>query len=165
MSSSEMPSWSAASFVASLVQVQNFQTGEVATTTVNMDATDSIPTNIQGAEFMSLGFTPRFASSALKIDVVMELAESGVVAGQNAALFQDDIVNAVAAMAMFFNASNIMGNMAFSHWMPAISTDFRTLKVRAGPNGNGTLTFNGVGSARRFGGVMASSITITEIAQ
>jgi hypothetical protein len=39
-----------------------------------------------------------------------------------------------------------------------------TFKVRVGCSGAGTTTFNGVAGGRIFGGVMASSITITEVA-
>jgi hypothetical protein len=47
--------------------------------------------------------------------------------------------------------------------MTAGTTSETTFRVRAGPsNTTYTLTFNGYNSARYFGGVMASSITITE---
>jgi hypothetical protein len=36
--------------------------------------------------------------------------------------------------------------------------------VRIGKDSGGTITFNGMGGARKLGGVLASSITITEIA-
>jgi hypothetical protein len=38
-----------------------------------------------------------------------------------------------------------------------------TFKVRAGNSEAGTTTFNGVSGARLYGGVIVSSITITEI--
>ena len=44
------------------------------------------------------------------------------------------------------------------------TTSATTFKIRAGGNGAGTWTFNGQSGARRYGGVEASSITITEIA-
>jgi hypothetical protein len=48
--------------------------------------------------------------------------------------------------------------------MDAGTTSETTFKVRAGGEEAGTTTFNGVGGARKYGGVLASSITITEIA-
>ena len=47
--------------------------------------------------------------------------------------------------------------------MTAGTTSSTTFKGRAGLSAAGTLSFNGFGGARRFGGVMASSITITEV--
>ena len=38
-----------------------------------------------------------------------------------------------------------------------------TFKVRAGGQNAGTTTFNGNVSARKYGGVLLSSLTITEI--
>jgi hypothetical protein len=50
-----------------------------------------------------------------------------------------------------------------THYMTAGTTSATTFKVRGGVNA-GTLTFNGEVGARLFGGVCASSITVTEIA-
>jgi hypothetical protein len=47
--------------------------------------------------------------------------------------------------------------------MAAGTTSATTFRVRAGMGGAGTLTVNGQGGVRRFGGVAASSITIREI--
>jgi hypothetical protein len=49
------------------------------------------------------------------------------------------------------------------HKMTAGTTSATTLKLRIGPQGAATITFNGTAGSQLFGGVMASSITITEI--
>jgi hypothetical protein len=56
-----------------------------------------------------------------------------------------------------------MDNWEFTHYMAAGTTSATTFKVRIGAVTSGTITFNGIGSARKLGGVLASSITITEI--
>ena len=55
--------------------------------------------------------------------------------------------------------------MTFTHYMNAATTVSTTFKVRAGQTAAGSTTFNGGNQSgtRAFGGVMASSITITEL--
>jgi len=51
----------------------------------------------------------------------------------------------------------------FTHFMTAGTTSETTFRFRAGGHTTAQVTFNGYGAARFYGGVMASSITITEI--
>jgi hypothetical protein len=47
--------------------------------------------------------------------------------------------------------------------MTSGTTNATTFKFRAGPIGAGTLYFNSINTGRIMGGVLVSSITITEI--
>ena len=143
------------------VQTVYSQDGETATTVNNMDMDDSIPQNTEGAEFMSVAITPISATNTLRIDVVAMVTESGTPQGRTVALFQDSTAGALAAMGGDNSTTSDGTAITFTHWMTAGTTSATTFKVRAGPNGTGTLTFNGI-SGRLYGGVMASSITITE---
>ena len=148
------------------VQAVSTQTGAVGTTTTLLPYDDTIPQNTEGAEFMTLAITPTSATNKLRIDVVVYATQSASDAlgtAPGVALFQDSTASALAAG----NANNNAGNLAsmpivFSHVMDAGTTSATTFKVRAGPHTAGTLTFNGRNSARIYGGVMASSIRITE---
>lgn len=146
-----------------IVQVVNTQTGAVATGTTDIPFDDTIPQNTEGDQYMSLAITPTSATNKLKIDVVFSYGYSGDGLNITVALFQDTTANALAAMANGPTNQNHMEYIAFSHYMTAGTTSATTFKVRAGDNGSSTLTFNGRASARYFGGVIASSITITEI--
>jgi hypothetical protein len=77
-------------------------------------------------------------------------------------LFQDSTANALACAAQYQPAGQLV-TINFSHYMTAGTTSATTFKVRAGNGGSGTTTFNGVSAGRLFGGVISSSITITEI--
>lgn len=145
-----------------IVQIVNTQTGAVATGSTTIPFDDTIPQNTEGEEYMSLAITPKSATNKLKIDVVLNCACSSL-AQIVVALFQDSTANALAAMTPSrIEAAGVQSSCSFSHYMAAGTTSATTFKVRAGPS-SGTMTFNGSGGARRFGGVMASSITITEI--
>ncbi len=82
------------------------------------------------------------------------------------ALFQDTIAGALAAGSFDTEHSDAMRSISFTHYMAAGATSATTFKIRAGtaPDTASTMTFNGVDAARKLGGIMASSITITEIA-
>jgi hypothetical protein len=157
-------SWAAAGSPSVVVQVVKTVTGAATTGTTAIPIDDTIPQNTEGDEYMTLAITPGNASNRLKIDVVL----FGAINGSDwmiAALFQDSTANALATGSMYLPTSGGGGSIQFTYWMAAGTTSATTFKVRAGRDNvspGTTLTFNGTGGARLFGGVYASSITITE---
>ncbi len=151
----------AASTSIEVFQVVNVQDGTLASGTTVIPIDDTIPQSTEGDEYMSLSITPNKATNNLKIEVVIYMF--GLATTQNiaAALFQDDDVDAIAAVSI--NAINRVMPIVMTHWLTAGTTSSTTFKVRAGPVFNGpTLYFNGTNTGPRFGGVMSSTITITE---
>ena len=148
------------------IQVVNVQDGAVATGTTVMVQDDTIPQSSEGDEYMTLAITPTATANKLKIDVVWQGSNSSGSAGSYiAALFQDSTAAALAGgLSNKRGAAGAMNQVVFTHYMTAGSTNAITFKVRAGSNLVGTTTFNGFAGARTLGGVMASSITITETA-
>ena len=145
-----------------VLQVVNYQTGAVATGTTAIPFDDTIPQNTEGDEYMSLAITPKSATSKLLIQVTVQ-ATCSVLSWVNAALFQDSTANALAAAFGFTDAAASGHAVEFTHYMTSGTTSSTTFKVRAGVNVAGTITFNGQYAVRKFGGVLASSITITEV--
>ncbi len=143
-------------------QVVNVQTGAVATGASTITVDDSIPQITEGTEFMTLAITPKSATNKLKIEVVFNFAHSQA-SNVTIALFQDTTANALACAVEYPDSINVMRQAVFTHYMTSGTTSETTFRVRAGRGGSGTTTFNGVATARKFGGVIASSITITEI--
>jgi hypothetical protein len=146
-----------------VVQVVNTQTGAVATGTTTIPMDDTIPQNTEGTEFMTLAITPTTTNHKLRIDVVFI---GGIATGDKwpiVALFQDTTADALAVAYCYGATATEVHNIKFSHYMTAGTTSATTFKVRAGPNVAATITFNGRSGARDFGGVIPSSITITEI--
>ena len=147
----------------SVVQIVNVQTGAVATTTVVMPHDDTIPQNDEGGEFMTLAITPKHASNKLKIEVKAIVTPVVGAYKTTTALFQDSTAGALAANYGFADgAAGQIRTAPFTHFMAAGTTSETTFKVRCGLHAAGTLTFNGAAGARKYGGVLASSITITE---
>ena len=147
-----------------VVQVVNVQDGAVSTGTTVLTFDDSIPQNTEGDEYMTLAITPKSTTNKLKIDVVFNGASSTTTSLLSVALFQDSTADAIAAgFGVGALNANSLKSARFTHYMTAGTVSETTFKVRAGTGGGATTTFNGNSGARRFGGVIASSITITEI--
>ena len=169
-SASAAPAWSslAASDLpaGSVIQMVNTQTGAFASSASTIPNSDAIPQNTQGVEVMTRSITPSATTNKLRIDVVVyasEETDGGNVAC--VALFQDSTANALAAgRAHMDSGVTTYGPIpiVFTHYMDAGTTSATTFKVRAGMDA-GTININGTAGARKLGGVMASSITITEI--
>jgi len=142
-----------------VVQQVNTELGSLATNTTAIPVDDTIPQITEGGEVMTLAITPSDTTSTLRIDVVVH-ASNDNDAQMRIALFQDSTANALAAASQI-GAVSLMSNMTLTHHMTAGTTSSTTFKVRCG-SGSGTTTFNGFGGARKYGGVLSSSITITE---
>jgi hypothetical protein len=147
----------------SVLQVKNFQTGAMNTGTTTIPIDDTIPQNTEGTEFMTLSITPKSSLNTLQITHVGSYECGTADRNLSCALFQDDITNALAAISPYRNVSRDREIITLTHTMVAGTTNEITFKIRVGANASSTITFNGSGGARYFGGVSASSITIMEI--
>lgn len=148
----------------SVIQVANFTTGAVVTSTTPIPNDDTIPQISEGGLLMSLAFTPKKANSLLMIDVIVQTTSNGNY--HNAiALFNDSNVNAIGSCQSTIS-SGYKYTQSLKVFVSAVNTTTKSFTVRGGTDIAGTLTMNGSGAgARLLGGSLASSITITEIAQ
>ena len=148
--------------VKRIAQIQSTQTGAVNTGTTLIPNDDSIPQITEGDEYMTVAITPTSAGSTLEVEVSI-MVTSSVLTWVTAALFRDSTANALAAAQVYGVTTTTGGFITFKHRVSASSTSATTFRVRAGGADAGTMTFNGSSTARRLGGVMASSITVTEV--
>ncbi len=143
-------------------QVQFTKPGSTASGTTAIPYDDTIPQSGEGDEYMTLAITPKSATSKLVIAVIIQGA-CGTTDVVTAALFQDSTANALAASPNYFPAGSTGDSWGLRLEMTSGTTSATTFKVRAGSSGGGTFYFNGTSGGRIYGGVAASSITITEI--
>lgn len=143
----------------SVVQVVNEQTGAYASGSTNFVNDDTIPQNTEMNLFISKAITPTSATNKLKIEVTFNFqlnsADIALVG-----LFQDSTAGALAC-AFGQPSGTSYRNTTFTHYMTSGTTSATTFKVYAA-GASGTINMNGA-TGRLMGGVMASSITITEI--
>jgi Pgp3 C-terminal domain len=147
----------------SLIQTVFVETGAVATGTTIIPQDDTIPQITEGTEFMTCTITPRSATSKLIIEVTAVISNS-TVAAVGLALFQDAGANAIACAIWINPTASFANTVSFRHVMTSGTTSTTTFRFRAGPSTAATLSFNGQTGVRVFGGVMASSIVIQEVA-
>ena len=145
---------------ARLVQVVNTETGAVATGTTVIPFDDTPPLIVDGDQYMTLAITPTHASNKLLIQVVANVSNSAAES-MCVALFQDTTSEALACT-MASLGITAMAPIVVNHNMTAGTTSSTTFRVRSGGAGT-TTTFNGQATNRKYGGVLASSITISEI--
>ena len=147
---------------AKVVAIANTQTGTVATGTTTMPVDNTIPQSGEGDQYMTLSYTPTSATNKLQIDVTA-FGSCGSNSFMTMALFQDSVANALAAISTYTtNGPTNNYAQSFTHTMTAGTTSAIAFKVRIGMDGAGTFTFNGRSSGQLYGGVGASSITVTE---
>lgn len=147
-----------------VVQVVNYQTGERASGSTVMPYDDTIPKNTEGDLYMSLSITPKSSTNKLKIEVVTHFCNPSAI--PIVALFHTvggvEQAAALAAAAHDLPSSGYLIQQTFTHYMTAGEAVEKIFKVRCGAAA-GTNYFNGSSVTRWFGGVLPSSITITEI--
>ena len=147
-----------------IVQVVYVQDLTVKTTTDVIAHDDTIPQNDEGVEVLSLAITPTSASNKLFFTTSGACACSGAQEQHVIALFQDSTANALACLSQRGTSqTNNDQTLTLSYVMTAGTTSATTFKVRLGSTG-GTLTTNGHGGSREYGGVQTTSLTIMEIA-
>ena len=124
---------------------------------------DTIPQNTEGTEVMTLAITPTSATSKLHIFANMFGSHSASTR-TGIALFVDTTADALAFTDSANGGATTMMNTYLQHVLTSGSTSARTYKIRmGGMASSGTLSFNGQAGARKFGGVILSSIIIMEI--
>lgn len=149
-----------------MVQFKYWAWSDVLTGTSIIPADNTIPEVSEGNEIMgtSLDSHNTSTSNTLKVDVVVHLASTA--AGTLTATLCDGYLNAVVACGSTYCATvNKLYEIKFTYYCPTAGHNDRPFTVRVGNSVAGTVTFNGVSGAGLFGGVLASSIAITEIQQ
>ena len=145
-----------------VLQIVNYQTGAVVTGTTTIPIDNTIPQITEGNEYMSLAITPKSATSKLLIAVVVQ-GSVNTAEWASMALFQDATANALACGWNYLDTATAGIPLTLTHYMTSGTTSSTTFRVRIGTNGGNTFSINGQVWAGRFGGTLASSITITEV--
>lgn len=147
-----------------ITQIVHKQVSATSTGTTLLPTDDTIPQqSTDGDELFQQSFTPVSASSRLMIDIVVNLSGSSAANQQfGVAIYTDSVEAAIAAQGQSESSATtaVEQCIAFRHVMNSPGTSAIVFKVFAGMDAAGTTTFN----SNTYGGKMASSITITEIA-
>lgn len=144
------------------MQVVNTVDTDMATGTTVMPIDDTIPQITEGDEYMTLDITPNASTNRLKIEVLVNASSSAAANAIVVALFKDSTANALSTGWNRTQTADGPTQIKLVHDMVADTTSSITFRVRVGAQSAGTVTVNGIAGARYFGGVLQSSITVTE---
>ncbi len=150
-------------FTNSVVQVVDSGVTSSSTGTTILPGDNTIPQNTEGDEYITASITPLSATNRLVVDVIAFVGHSVTDVIVTGALFQNSTANAICAGIHYANCANVLP-IVIRHEMAAGSTSAITFKLRIGGSVAGTTYFNRASTGAIFGGVLRSSIRITEIA-
>lgn len=143
------------------VSTTNYST--YTSTASNIPLDDTIPQNTEGIQIMSVAHTPKSSTNLLKIEVVVHCTSTGTAGYPVAALFKDSVANALMAGTTIAPTSAALDQICFTHYMTAGTTSPITFKVRVGADNSGHTTYiNGNNGGRWFGGILTSTLVVTE---
>jgi len=151
------------------VSTQTATLGSISSTTTLSDTppTTSNTTLIPG---LALSVTPKAAGNKLRVRVVLQ-GSTSTLAVITAALFQGSSapaqnsgVSAVASNYVTCAGAGYVAQVVLTYDLTAGSTAPIYFGLGASQNSNGTLTINGTGGTRNFGGTTFSHIEVEEFA-
>jgi len=136
----------------------------VVSGTAQIPLDDTIPQVTEGTQFLAVTITPRNASSTLVVEANVFLSSSNAVNGVTGAIHLASSADAIAAASLPVGAT-AETILSIRHSFVANTVAAIPVQLRLGGSGATTIHMNGSSAgARRFGGVAASSISVTEIA-
>lgn len=149
-------------------------TGKVIQRQVATDATmtsgtaqipndDTIPQNTEGLQAITCSITPTNSSNTLYIRWQVNCASNGSNEVFAAALFQDSTANALHVVNGFSSVAGDQTSLFGEYYMTAGTTSSTTFKIRVGTEDSTTVTLNGSGGARKYGGVLAHKLIVEEL--
>lgn len=125
---------------------------------------DTIPQSTEGTQIISVSYTPQSATNRLRIRFQGDVSTATGALNVAAAVFSSASVNALRATPVTVPTANyLLPIVCEIEYVPGVTTAI-TFSVRVGAQSATAFRLNGTGAARLFGGVMASTLVIEEIA-
>lgn len=144
-----------------VVQIKRTTDATASTGTTALPNDNTIPQITEGDQFMSVAITPTSSANVLDIYVCVH-GSHGTNAAYTTALFQDATANSLSATHMSGSAA-AMNRTILNHTMVSATMVATTFRVRCGGAAGATFTFNGESGVGKYGGVVNSTIRVTEI--
>lgn len=148
------------------IQTLYTSSGAVMTGTTVVPNDDTIPQSSEGFQTFALpSMTPTAACNIIEHQsAYSSVAASAADGFLVCSLFQDSVAAAIASsLTGWAGTAGAQGGAAFYHRMLAGSTAATVFKNRVGQSSAATITINGQGSARKFGGALVSYMKATEL--
>ena len=145
------------------VQYKRSDDGGVATGTTTAPIDDTIVQNTEASQFMAMSITPTSSANVYRVHTILHLSFPTSGSYCIAAIFQDSTANSLALSAKRSSGSSQLLSIPCEILMLTQTVSSTTFNIRGGCNTAGTVTFNGEGGARYYGGVFNSYVEVEEI--
>ncbi len=122
----------------------------------------SIPQNTEGTEILTLSITPKSPSSKLYVEALVYLGNSGSNNKAVAAVHRDSAADAVAASFCNIDGVNTVYSLPVKAVESSVAQVATTFKLRVGSD-SGTTFWNRASTGATLGGVMKTTLQITEV--
>jgi len=149
----------AAGFV---VQADQANFSAVATGTGTIPYDNTTPQITEGTEFMTLLYTPKSTTNKVIVEASAMLGVSNTNGNPTLAIFQNAVVDALAATTTFEAIGTARKILMVSHSFVAGTVSPITFRARAGNDVAATTTFNGSAGAGLYGAATKSFLRVTE---
>lgn len=124
---------------------------------------DTIPQNTEGAQYLTVSYTPKDAASLLEVEAVLPFVNSPGGVAVTIALFRDAAADAIAA-ASFDGALDKRSGLVVRAVVSAVAATATTFKLRFGA-ASGTARIGNIAGTGRFGAACITTLTVREIKQ
>ncbi len=147
-----------------VIQTQRTQSGAVSTGTTVIPVDDTIPQISEGISVLSQAITASSKANVLAVTGQVVQTNASVV-NMALALFNTDYhsTNAMASVVDYITSASQPAVTRLDYWLQALVTTSSTFALRGGAGSAGTTTFNGSAGSRLHGGVLNSSLAVSEI--
>lgn len=138
-------------------------TAKSSTATFPLDNT--IPQSGEGSAYTELNttITPTNASSVIHVRVNIPVSVNGAGLTPVVALFRDSATDASSGGWVSMAGTGYLGAITFEASFPATSTSATVFKIRYGLLTAGTVSLNTANGTAYLGGIIKSTMTVTEI--
>jgi hypothetical protein len=145
-----------------ILQIQEATSNVYASTTNIIPYDNSPPQNTEGAQILTLNFTPRSNNSTLYF-WAEGLVDNSSSSQRALIICNTAIANCLAASTIHAGSNGRAVNISVIYKENSISTSSRTYSVRYGAQ-SGTSYINGAQAGARYGGTSRTTLRIIEIA-
>jgi hypothetical protein len=145
-----------------IIQILRTSSSNATTGTNTIPADDSPPLNTEGFEVMQRAITPISPINGLRIEAQVHCDHTAANAGINCVLFRTGNASSIATTFQTLSTTGAL-QLNASQFIQATTGASITTHCRVGSGTAGTVTFNGAGGSRFYGGTYNSYLQVSEI--
>lgn len=146
-----------------VINTSFFIDASVTAATAQIPNDDTPPQSNEGIRAISVTHTPQNVNNRLLITAQINMSVNVSNEVYIAALFQDAGASAIQVSTSYSSVGSELSSVPLQFIVTANTVSPTTFSIRAAGEDSGTVTLNGQGGSRKFGGVLAHTIMVQEL--